>query len=114
METVLTGEGYAVARDVVGGAVALHGVLRLNGLAEYTPIIDVLNETAAGKAQLTLNLTELEFLNSSGIAMLSRFVIDARNGGLALLVRASPHVPWQGKSLRNLQRLMPALELVFD
>ena len=51
-------------------------------------------------------------MNSSGIAMLSKFVIEARgraDGGL--VIRASRSVPWQGKSLNNLKRLMPALEL---
>lgn len=113
METVLTGEGYAVARDDAAGVVALKGILRLNGTDEYAPLVAVLTAAAAGRPALTVDVAELEFLNSSGIAMLSRFVIEARNGGLGLRIAASERIPWQGKSLRNLQRLMPALELTF-
>jgi hypothetical protein len=113
METVLTGEGYTVACDAAAGVVALKGVLRLNGIGEYAPVVAVLNDMGVGRPLLTINVVELEFLNSSGIAMLSRFVIEARNAGLALKVVAAENVPWQGKSLRNLQRLMPALDLVF-
>ena len=50
-------------------------------MAEYAPIFDLLNNACALKpAQpLTLDLRQLEFLNSSGIAMLSKFVIGVRN-----------------------------------
>lgn len=111
METALSGEGYSVLRDAQGGEVALKGVLRLNGMAEYAPILAVFSELVDQRAALVIDVRELEFLNSSGIAMLSRFVIDARNAGHGLRIHASETIPWQGKSLRNLQRLMPSLEL---
>lgn len=113
MDTVLTGEGYVVLRDANEGVVALKGVLRLNGMAEYAPIVDALSAAAAGGRPLTIDVTELEFLNSSGIAMMSRFVIEARNASACLRIVASERIPWQGKSLRNLQRLMPTLDLAF-
>lgn len=113
MDTVLTGEGYVVLRDAADGIVALKGVLRLNGMAEYAPIVDTLNAAVGGGRPLTIDVSELEFLNSSGIAMMSRFVIESRNASLSLRVVASERIPWQGKSLRNLQRLMPTLELAF-
>lgn len=113
MDTVLTGEGYVVLRDASEGVVALKGVLRLNGMAEYAPIVDALAAAAAGGRPLTIDLTELEFLNSSGIAMMSRFVIESRNASASLRIVASERIPWQGKSLRNLQRLMPTLDLAF-
>lgn len=113
MDTVLTGEGYVVLRDAAEGIIALKGVLRLNGMAEYAPIVDALNAAVAGGRPLTINVSELEFLNSSGIAMMSRFVIESRNSNQSLRIIASERIPWQGKSLRNLQRLMPTLDLAF-
>lgn len=113
METALSGEGFDVQRDDENAVVALKGVLRLNGMAEYAPIATILGDMAERGPVLTIDVAGLEFLNSSGIAMLSRFVIDARNAGRSLRLRASESIPWQGKSLRNLQRLMPALELTF-
>jgi hypothetical protein len=59
-----------------------------------------------------VDLSELEFLNSSGIAMLSKFVIEARNRKtVTLTILGAQAIPWQGKSLVNLQRLMPAMQL---
>jgi hypothetical protein len=44
--------------------------------------------------------------------MLSKFVINVRKkGSSALTVKGSESYPWQNKSLKNLQRLMPNLEL---
>ncbi|MEL0588976.1 MAG: hypothetical protein U1O81_07445 [Planktothrix rubescens PR223] len=61
---------------------------------------------------ITINLQELEFLNSSGINMLSKFVIEVRNKKeTKLKVLASKKISWQGKSLKNLTKLMPSLEL---
>ncbi|MDD3517670.1 MAG: hypothetical protein PHQ14_04925 [Chromatiales bacterium] len=106
------GETYTLDIADDGDAIALRGSLRLNGLEEYAPILDALRNTAAGGGAVTLDLRGLEFLNSSGIAMLSKFVIEARGReGLALSILGSELVPWQGKSLKNLQRLWPALTL---
>jgi hypothetical protein len=61
---------------------------------------------------IVLDLRELDFLNSSGITMLSRFVMEARDHpGIDLQVLASEAVPWHARSLRNLQRLMPGLSI---
>ena len=55
---------------------------------------------------------ELDFLNSSGITMFSRFVIEARDHcGINLHFLASEAIPWHARSLKNLQRLMPSLEI---
>jgi hypothetical protein len=57
-------------------------------------------------------LRELDFLNSSGITMLSRFVIEARDqDGISVHCFASDAVPWHARSLKNLQRLMPGLTI---
>jgi hypothetical protein len=44
--------------------------------------------------------------------MFSRFVIAARDrSGVSLHFLASESVPWHARSLKNLQRLMPSLEI---
>ena len=61
---------------------------------------------------MTLDLRGLEFLNSSGIAMLSKFTIEIRNRKTVdLSVVGSKAVSWQGKSLINLCKLMPTLRM---
>jgi len=74
--------------------------------------MDLLLTAVEQSPTLTLNLQELEFLNSSGISMLSMFVVKVRDRGVTQLVlQGSNKILWQTKSLRNLQRLMPGLTL---
>lgn len=114
MESILQDELYTVAYDAASGTIHLKGTLRLNGSAEYAPIVALLNQVLDEQENITVDLSALEFLNSSGIAMLSRFVIDCRNRKtIALTVLGSREIAWQGKSLVNLQRLMPHLTLSF-
>ena len=88
------------------------GALRLSGTDDYAPIFDLLKETLISPMPIVLDLRELDFLNSSGITMLSRFVIEARDhAGINVEVLASEAVPWHARSLKNLQRLMPALSI---
>ena len=109
-------EDYSMWYDASNQTVFCKGSFRLSGVADYEPIIKLLEDAAAtGPEKLTLDLRELEFLNSSGINILSKFVISVRkSGNMKLLILGSKKIPWQGKSLINLQRLMPSLELVIE
>ena len=61
---------------------------------------------------LTLDLRALAFLNSSGINTLSKFVLQVRKHNVSqIVIRGSNQFPWQEKSLKNFQRLLPALQL---
>ncbi|GAA0594078.1 slr1659 superfamily regulator [Caenispirillum bisanense] len=113
MDTNITGATHAAAYDAATGTVRLSGIMRLNGMTEYAPVVALLSRSIAEHQSVTVDLTALEFLNSSGIAVLSKFVIEARNKSVALTIRAARAVPWQSKSLVNLQRLMPALVMDF-
>ena len=106
-------EDYTVSYDAATATVSCQGSLRLSGMEEYAPIVQLLNNVADQEPlTITLNLQKLEFLNSSGISMLSKFVLKVRQkNNIQMLVQGSKGIPWQGKSLKNLQRLMPSLEL---
>jgi hypothetical protein len=113
MQTVIEGENYSVEWDSDTRTAALNGILRLNGLVEYAPIARFLSD-AVPAGSMTLDLRGLNFLNSSGIAMLSKFVIEIRNRKTVdLSVLGSKTVAWQGKSLVNLSKLMPILRIEF-
>ena len=109
-------EDYNIWYDAAAKAVICQGSLRLGGMEDYTPIEQLLEDVVAQQPQnLTLNLRGLKFLNSSGINVLSKFVIKARQQkNMQLVVRGSTNIPWQGKSLKNLQRLLPSLELEWE
>lgn len=85
-------------------------------MEEYAPIVQLLNDVADGEPKIiTLDLRKLDFLNSSGINIISKFVIKVRQQkNIQIAVKGSKQIPWQGKSLKNLQRLMPSLSLELE
>ncbi|MGK7884801.1 MAG: hypothetical protein AB4057_09275 [Crocosphaera sp.] len=110
------GENYSVTYDNETITVNFQGSLRLGGMEEYAPIVKLLNQVVDMEPEIiTLDLKTLKFLNSSGISMLSKFVISVRKKkNISITVKGSDDIPWQGKSLKNLQRLMPSLKLEFE
>jgi len=112
----IEGEDYAVSLDDETKTVTCEGSLRLSGMTEYAPIVALLNELAdTVPPTVTLDVRKLKFLNSSGINALSKFVIKVRkNEKTAMFVKGSKSIAWQKKSLKNLQRLMPNLELQWE
>jgi hypothetical protein len=105
-------EDYQVRYDAATATVRCSGSFRLHG-DEYQPVLDLLTQAADAKAAtLTLDVRELQFLNSSGINTLSKFVLQVRKHAASqVVVQGSTRYPWQEKSLKNLQRLLPALTL---
>ncbi|NMG09633.1 STAS domain-containing protein [Brasilonema sp. UFV-L1] len=106
-------EDYIVQFDADSTKINLKGELSLGGSSEYQPITNLLNEVAATDPEIiTIDLRELAFLNSSGISMLSKFVMSLRKKkGTQLVILGSNDQPWQGKSLQNLVKLLPGLQL---
>jgi hypothetical protein len=110
------GENYNVWYEPDTAIINFTGTLRLSDMDEYEPISKLLNDVADKEpSTLTLNLQQLNFLNSSGISMLSRFAINLRKKNtIKMIVKGANSIPWQGKSLKNLQRLMPGLMLELE
>lgn len=109
-------EDYQVCYNRETHTIQLSGSLRLSGLEETNPVIKLLNDVLNEEPNhLIFDLRDLEFLNSSGINMLSKFVIKVRQKqNISLKFLASSEIPWQGKSLKNLQRLLPSLQLEIE
>jgi hypothetical protein len=108
-------DDYQVLYNSETTTITCIGTFRLRG-PEYAPIVQLMTEVADAKPeQITLDLRNLQFLNSSGINTLSKFVIQVRRHGVShLLVRGSNDHPWQRKSLKNFQRLKSDLELELE
>jgi hypothetical protein len=107
---------YSVRYDRATETVTCCGSFRLSQPEEWGPIVELLNSTADGEPKtITLDLRKLEFLNSSGINIFSKFTIKVRQQKhTQIAVKGSKQIPWQGKSLKNLQRLMPSLHLELE
>jgi hypothetical protein len=112
----ITHAEYHVTYDPTTATVRCHGSFRLRGTEEYAPILQVLTTAADAKpAILTLDLRTLQFLNSSGINTLSKFVLQVRKHNASqVVIQGSRQFAWQEKSLKNFQRLLPGLQLEID
>ena len=99
-----------------GSVIHYEGTLRLSGTDAYQPILDLMQGVLANKPQsVVLDLTQLEFLNSSGINLLAKFTFELRKlPDVGLKVLGSTRIPWQSKSLPNLQKLHKGVELVIS
>ena len=97
-----------------GAVIHYEGTLRLSGTDAYQPILELMQSVLAAKPQtLVMDLTQLEFLNSSGINLLAKFTIELRKQPeIGMKVLGSTRIPWQSKSLPNLQKLHKGVELV--
>jgi hypothetical protein len=114
---------YEVSYTAVSQTLCLKGSLRLNASPEYQPISDLLDSAhadlvaamafdGAAKPVLKLDLRELKFLNSSGINLLYQFVLKVKKqGSVGLQVLGANSNAWQPKSLSNMVKFMPSLEL---
>ena len=106
---------YHVHYDPDTAIITCSGSFRLRG-PEYEPIMELLSEAASTESPtLTLDVRELKFLNSSGINTLSKFVLllRERDDTTVTVLGTNAH-PWQRRSLINLQRLLPSLQLTLE
>ena len=112
----IKGEDYSIQYDPESVTFYFIGELSLGGPADYAPIAMLLEDVATQEpSTITLNLKKLEFLNSSGISMLSKFVISVRKKKtIQVLVLGSNDISWQEKSLKNLEKLLPSLKLKIE
>ncbi len=108
----LKSDTYNLWYDSDTETIYCQGTLRLRGIPDYQPIIELFNRVIdSAPANLVLDVTKLEFLNSSGIHVLSKFIIGVRQKKtIEMSMRCSKDIPWQGKSLKNVQRLMPTMK----
>ena len=109
----LPGDNYSVTYDTDTVTVKFSGQLVLRGYGEYAPIMELLMEIAATEpAVMTLDLREVAFLNSSGINMFSKFLLSLRQQkDIQLVVVGTKEIPWQSKSLKNMPKLLPRVQL---
>lgn len=102
---------YRLWHDEASATVHFEGSIRLRP-HDYEPLWSFLVGALDRKPPaLTLDFAQLAFLNSSGINAVYKLAVEMRKrGGVKLVVIAGPGA-WQKKSLPNLKRFLPDVEL---
>ncbi|MFP4621739.1 MAG: slr1659 superfamily regulator [Bacteroidales bacterium] len=96
--------------------VVIEGSMRLANLTEYEVVSDFLNKVSEqANDGLTIDLRNLEFLNSSGITTFSMFILSCKKQGKPKLkVLGSNDISWQEKSLRNFKKLWEDVDVLVN
>jgi hypothetical protein len=116
---------YEVYYNTETATVHFQGTVRLIGANAYVHFTELLEKvlkreatfplTAEQKPLITFDLKQLESLNSSGITTLAKFVIKVnQKSHLEMIIQGSRQIAWQKRSLINLKRLMPRLQLEWE
>ncbi len=113
----IIGEGYKVFHIAEENTVKMEGSIRLRDTQAYQDISDLLQKAFDESNQgVVLDVRGLEFLNSSGINTISKFVLYARkvaDPSRKIKCVGSESIYWQKKSLQNLQKLWKEVDLEF-
>jgi hypothetical protein len=109
---VVKGDEYSLEYHGDLRQLQFRGTIRLQASEDYLPMLGLMQTAQAACAAtgetLVMDFHQLEFLNSSGINSISKFVIAARKEAkIGLEVRGNKDIYWQQKSLQNLQKLWP-------
>jgi hypothetical protein len=92
-------------------SVVLKGIMRLVSPMEYMSVFDELYRQIDLTPHYTIDLSKLEYLNSSGITALSRIVLYAREHAKKLKFICGNTIAWQRKTMNGLMRLWDELQV---
>lgn len=106
---------YSITYDANTNTIHCTGIIRLRD-KEYIPFMQWLNKLIeAEPAQITLNLRELQALNSAGVAMFGKFVFAVeKKKTIQLVLQGNAQITWQKKLGKNFQRLMSKLQVELE
>ena len=107
----VTGSGYRVVYDSETATITFAGTMRLLGEDGYGLVRRLLDDVVAEKAQaITMDIRRLEFLNSRGMALVTRFMMDLRSlTTCQITVHGATRHRWQVRWLRNMEKLVPEM-----
>lgn len=101
-------EDYFIETKKNRGRIRISGTLRLFNVEEYDPIISAIETMLdnSGRGKAVIDIKNLDFLNSAGIASLSRFVAAYDRKSIHNVeIKGNKNKYWQIKFLENIKKL---------
>lgn len=110
------GKNHSVEYDSETATVICRGTLNPRGKEGYAQIAELLGDVVDEvSGDISLDLRELEFLNSTGISTLGGFILKVRKKGtIRLNVWCAEKYSWQARTMKALRKLMPSLEVKYE
>lgn len=109
-----TRRDYSVEPGPSPGSWFLKGVMRLDSPEAYGHAFAPVVASLSGGREISLDLTQVVFLNSSGIRALADLLLAAREKRCRVRLHGSGAVPWQKKLATSLTGLFPEVEMRID
>ena len=104
---------YSVECITRSRTAVLRGVMRLEHDATRERVFSAISAdlAATGNDRYTIDVSDVVFMNSSGIRHLAMLVQAAKRSGRRIVIIGRSTVPWQSRTLASLSRLYDGLEL---
>jgi hypothetical protein len=111
----LEDENYKIWFDETVNTIYFEGSIRLWDPTDYSKIKQFMLDThELNISELFLNFVKLEFLNSSGISTLCKFILDIKKvNKVSLHIIGNNTILWQKKSFENLLKLWDKIAIEF-
>jgi hypothetical protein len=105
---------YSVEAGPSPGTWLLRGVMRLESPEAYARAFEPLIASLGTGPAISIDLTQVAFLNSSGIRALADVLLKARDKRCQVKLFGSAAVPWQKKLASSLTALFPEIVMRVD
>ncbi|WP_299453587.1 hypothetical protein [uncultured Microscilla sp.] len=116
MELAIENASFTFDKDKA--TLSIEGALRLSGVQKYKEegFFDFLKDAVKNcETTLNLDLTKLQYLNSSGVTAFSRFILEIKKEAMnPIKVTGSSEISWQKKTLPNFPKLWNQIILDFQ
>ena len=108
---IIKTDDYVIDSSILN-AVSVSGSMRLPSPLSYDQPFSLIKKSLEECTDtLTVNLTALEYLNSSGLTSLARIIIQARKDNKKIKLIINNSIPWQQKSLLSFKELWEKLDI---
>ena len=105
---------YTIQLSNFENKITIKGELRIHTVNEYDELINVI-VTGATKSNndFVLDLSNLSFINSMGIAALGMTFINLKHHEKKIKILASKHIHWQYTSLNDLKQIKADIDIEY-